>query len=166
MICVFVFLLSTLFLSHSIIFFLLQKPNWRWCISIWYLVVSSTCVAKTIDLHTLFPHYQCSFPKPHGAFLRYIWGGGLTSLNPVFTLSRTLRWFSNKIIAYNLSFSTPLPCKHSDDRNFHMVPMCHFNIRSEVSNLSLMLMSWNMSRHGGWVLSRGCQLLEGLWVWK
>lgn len=90
----------------------------------------------------------------------------LTSLSPLFTLSWMLRWFSNKIIAYNLSFSTPLPCKHGGDGNFHLALMYHFNMRIRVSNLSLMLMQCNMSHHGCWVLSGRCQLLDDLQVVK
>lgn len=85
----------------------------------------------------------------------------LTSLNPLFTLPQILYWFSNKIIACNLSFSSPLPCKHGGVANFHLARMYQFNIRIRVNNLPLMLMQYNISRHACWVLSRRCQLLYG-----
>lgn len=82
-------------------------------------------------------------------------------IKPLFTISWMLRWFSNKIIAYNLSFSTPLLCKHGGDGNVHLALMYNFNMRIRVSNLSLMLMRYNVSCHGCWVLSGKCQLLDG-----
>lgn len=90
----------------------------------------------------------------------------LTSLNPLFTLPQILYWFSNKIIACNLSFSSPLPCKHGGVGNFHLAWMYQFNIRIGVNGLSLTLMQDNIRRHGCWVLSRRCQLLYGLRVVK
>lgn len=98
------------------------------------------------------------------------------SFSPLKKLSRVIKplflhfhgWctdFSKKIIAYNLSFCSPLPCKYGGEGNFHLALMYQFNITIRVSNLSPMPMQRNWS-HGCWVLWSRCQLLDRLQVLK
>jgi len=69
--------------------------------------------------------------------------------------------FSDKIIAHNLSFCSPLACKYAGDGIFHFALMYQFNIWIRVSNLSLKLTQCNLS-HDFWVSSRRCQFLDSL----